>query len=177
MAKKSTSVETTRASANINKDFIPFKNTKKNQNKVKSYAKTVNIFVALLIFIITVAMGIGAYFVVCRNVCFDLIGAQEVWMELETNAQENGFKTAIYEDAGVKIIEFGSDISDTVKIETDMKKVGENKYEVNQEGTYYIKYSVDSIKYGKIFTIEKIRLINFVEISEDIGADREVLNG
>ena len=30
-------------------------------------------------------------------------------------------------------------------------------------GTYYIKYSVEDFKYGKLFTVEKIRLITFVE--------------
>lgn len=177
MAKKSTSIETTRASANINKDFIPYKNTKKNQNKVKSYVKTVNIFVALLIFIIMAGVGVGSYFIVCRNDCFSLNGAQEISVELKEKDDKTGYKPEIYKDAGVKIIEFGKDISNNVKIETNMKVVGENEYEVNKEGTYYIKYSVDSIKYGKIFTIEKIRLINFVEISEDIGADKEAANG
>lgn len=171
MANKSTQIESEKAKLNINKSYIPYKNTKKNQNKVKSYVKNVNIFVALLIFIIMLAVGVGAYFIVSRNDCFELIGAQEIFIELKENEDKSDFTTTFFEDGGVKIIEFGKDISNNVKIETNMKKAGDNKYEVDKLGTYYIKYSIDSIKYGKIFTIEKIRLINFVEPSEDIGVN------
>ena len=171
MANKSARIESERASVNLNKDFISYKNTKKNQNKVKSYVKNVNIFVALLIFIVMLAIGIGAYFIVSRNDCFELIGAKEIFIELNENEDKSDFITTFFEDSGVKIIEFGKDISNNVKIQTNMKQAGNNKYEVDKLGTYYIKYSVDSIKYGKIFTIEKIRLINFVEPSEDIGVN------
>ncbi len=171
MPRKSAKIESQRAKANIDKSYIPYKNTKKNQNKVKSAVKTVNIFVALLIFIITAGAGVGAYFVVCKNDCFTLNGAQEISLEMKENADKTGFETLVYNDEGVRIIEFGKDISSEVIIETDMKKVGENEYEVNELGTYYIKYSVNSIKYGKIFTINKIRLINFVEPSEEIVVD------
>ncbi len=170
MPKNSAKIESERASININKNFIPYKNTKKNQNKVKSAVKTINLFVALIIFLITAGMGIGAYFIVCRNDCFVLNGAQEVYIELKAKPQ-GGEIVGSYKDAfKVTIIEFGQDISNSVKIETNMNVVGENEYEATQIGTYYIKYSVDSIKYGKIFTIEKIRLINVVEQSENINA-------
>lgn len=171
MPNKSAKVESKRASANFDKGFIPYKNTKRNQNKFKSAVKTVNIFVALLIFIITAGIGVGAYFVVCKNDCFTLNGAQEISITMQANTDNTGFVGAFTDDLGVKIIEFGKDISSEVIIETDMKKVGENEYEVNELGTYYIKYSVNSIKYGKIFTINKIRLVNFVEPSENIVVD------
>ena len=36
----------------------------------------------------------------------------------------------------------------------------------NEVGTFYVKYSSNSIKYGKIFKVEKIKLVTFVEASE-----------
>lgn len=171
MPNKSAKIESKKAGVNVSKNFIPYKNSKKNENKIKSYAKTANVFVALLIFIITVGIGVGAYFVVSRNDCFTLNGSQEISVTMQATANGSGFVGEFTDEFGVKVIEFGKDISNKVEIQTNMIKVSGNKYKATEVGTYYIKYSVNSIKYGKIFTIEKIRLINFVEPSEEIVVD------
>ena len=49
---------------------------------------------------------------------------------------------------------------------TNLKKDIQGNYYAEEEGTYYITYTVDSLKYGSIFKIQKIRLITFVEPTE-----------
>ena len=54
-----------------------------------------------------------------------------------------------------------------VNIETNLKKNEDGKYYADEIGTYYIAYTVDDLKYGSIFKVQKIRLINFVESAEN----------
>ena len=114
------------------------------------------IIVALLCFIIGLGIGFGGYLMVCKDDCFEILGGDDIVLTLDD----------AYEEHGVKIVEFGKDISDKVQIEMDEDLVLDQYGKTNQIGTFYIKYTVDSLKYGKIFKIEKIRLITFVEPSE-----------
>ena len=59
------------------------------------------------------------------------------------------------------------DDNDKVNVETNLKQNANGGYYAEKEGTYYIKYTVDNIKYGSIFKIQKIRLIHFVEPTEE----------
>ena len=52
------------------------------------------------------------------------------------------------------------------QIETNLKKDKNGKYFAETEGTYYITYKVNNIKYGSIFKVQKIRLIHYVESTE-----------
>ena len=70
-----------------------------------------------------------------------------------------------YVDEGVKVIEFSRDIKDTVYIETNLQQ-DNNEFYATEIGSYYIKYLTNSIKYGKIFNVTKVRIITFVEESE-----------
>ena len=58
-------------------------------------------------------------------------------------------------------------MSDKVYIETNLKQYPDGNYYADEIGTYYIIYKVDDIKYGKIFTVQRIRLITFVEPTPD----------
>ena len=71
-----------------------------------------------------------------------------------------------YTDTGVKIISFGKDISSQAKVETNLLCDENGNYYATEIGTYYIKYTSQDIKFGKLFSIQKIRLITFVEQSE-----------
>ena len=51
-------------------------------------------------------------------------------------------------------------------VETNLKKNNNDEYYADEEGTYYIAYTVEDLKYGTIFKIQKIRLITFVEATE-----------
>lgn len=175
MAEKSRKIQSSKASLNTGSGYIPYKNTKKNQRKIKSAVKGINWFVVLLVLVLSIALGAGAFFIVSKDDCFTLNGAQEITVEMNLSEDESEFYGTYVDTDKVKVIEFGKDISNKVTVETDMTVNTDGSYSVTDVGTYYIKYKVDSIKYGKIFTIEKIRLINFIE--PEVSEEKEQVGG
>ena len=128
------------------------------------------ILIILLVTIIGFAIGAGACFVVSPNDCFDLIGQDEITLTLRNDDEEISEENS-YRDEGVKIVSLGRDISDKVYIMTDLKQNDDGGYYADQAGTYYIIYRVNDIKYGKIFNIQRIRLVTFVEGTPDVVVD------
>lgn len=128
------------------------------------------ILIILMITIIGGAIGAGACYFVCRNDYFEIIGADHIERVLKPEDKTLTDKN-VYVDEGVKVVSFGRDVSNKVYIETDLVKNEDGSYTATEPGTHYIVYKVDDIKYGKIFTIQRIRLIDFVESSEDIVVD------
>ena len=130
--------------------------------------------VLLLVTIIGGAIGVGGCWYVCKDDCFDIVGKEEFTIPISTVEYVNGDLVEIptsYFDEGVKVVSFGRDISDSVYVETDLKQNQDGSYYADEVGTYYIIYKTDDIKYGKIFTVERIRLITFVEGTPDIIED------
>lgn len=166
MPRKSAKVESERASLNIGAGSNT-SSKRKYTKKATSAIKKANIFVCVLILIVSVGLGALGYFVVSKNDCFTLVGEQEITIVMDVLENETEILGTFVDEDKVKIVEFGKDISSEVIIETDMTQNEDGSYSVKEEGTYYIKYSVDSIKYGKIFTVEKIRLISFIAPSVD----------
>ena len=123
------------------------------------------ILIILIVTIIGGAIGVGACWFITRNDCFTIIGNDEITLTLRAEGEEISSKNS-YIDEGVKVVSFGRDVSDKVYIETDLTQNLDGSYTANEIGTYYIIYKVDDIKYGKIFTVQRIRLITFVEPSE-----------
>ena len=122
----------------------------------------------LLIIVVFAGIGVGTGFVLTRNDCFEIIGQDEI----ELQASEKYF------DQGVKVVEFGKNCQDKVSIETDMKTNADGSFspQVDEDNnpilkTYYIIYKVNTFKLSKLATIERIRLISFVENSEEIVVD------
>lgn len=154
--KKSATKSSSRASFNL----PIFGNKKKQQKQEKQVEKAVKksslktLLVALFLIVVGFTIGMGSYFLICKADTFEIVGSDEITLTLDDAYIENG----------AKIIEFGKDISANVIIETNMHLNEENKS--TEIGTFYVKYSVDSLKYGKIFKIEKIKLVTFVEASE-----------
>ena len=154
--KKSASKTSSRAKLNL----PIFGSSKTNKKQEKQLEKTIKksspkvLIASLLLLIVGFAIGIGAFFLVCKNDTFEIIGSDEITLTLDEEYIENG----------AKIIEFSKDISNEAVIETNMNLNEENKS--NEIGTFYVKYSINSLKYGKIFKIEKIKLVTFVEASE-----------
>lgn len=128
------------------------------------------VLIILIVMIVGGAIGAGACYFVCRNDCFEIIGEDHIERVLKAEDKELANQN-VYIDEGVKVISFGRDVSDKVYIETDLIKNDDGSYTATEPGTHYIVYKVDDIKYGKIFTIQRIRLIDFVESSEEIVVD------
>jgi len=158
--RKSTSKITKKVELDLNID----KPSKRTTRKVKTKLKKLSFGVVMLaIFLLAVGV-VGGYFGVqylSRNDCFNIVGAEEITLEIGET----------YLDEGVKVVAFGVDETDNVEIETNLKKNNDGKFYAQTEGTYFIKYSVNNIKYGSIFKVQKIRLIHFVEPteSEELG--------
>ena len=154
---KSASKTSSRARLNVYLDDISVsKRTRKKATKELKKIDAKTWVIAILVLVIGVAIGIGAWFLTSKDDCFELIGADELTLTLEET----------YIEQGVKIISFNKDISEEVVIETNLEKDNDGNYYAEEIGTYYIKYSSTDLKYGKVFKIEKIRLITFVEPSE-----------
>jgi hypothetical protein len=124
---------------------------KKTKRKLKKGVKRLNgwtLFFCIVALIAGLAAGIGAYELLCMNDEFELNGRKEYYVELRAGTFE-------YIDAGATVIEFGRDISDEVRIETNMTDLGGGRYEADASisGIYYIKYTVDSVKYGEVCRI------------------------
>ena len=160
MARKSTS----KVSKKVDLDLNINKPSKRTTRKVKTKLKKLSFGVVMLaIFLLAVGV-VGGYFGVqylSRNDCFNIVGAEEITLEIGES----------YLDEGVKVVAFGVEETDKVEIETNLKKDNDGKFYAQTEGTYYIKYTVNNIKYGSIFKVQKIRLIHFVEPteSEELG--------
>ena len=90
------------------------------------------IIILIIFFAVAAVGGFFAANVITKNDTFEIIGEQIVYIEVG----------ASYQEEGVKIISFGRDISDEVKIESnlDETKVGE----------YCIKYTVEDIRFGNV---------------------------
>ena len=133
--------------------------------KTKSSIKKLGFKAVLIILFITLiggVIGFGACWYVCADDCFSIIGNEEITLTLRDENEDINSNNS-YCDEGVKIVSFGRDISNKFYIETNLKQYPNGNYYADEIGTYYIIYKVDDIKYGKIFTIQRIRLVTFVE--------------
>ena len=140
------------------------KPSKRTSKKVNKHLKKLSIG-AILVSVLVLAIGaVGGYFglkVVSKNDCFALNGKDEITLQI-------GKK---YVDEGVKVIAFGKDEANKVKLETNLTKNNDGSFTSNEVGTFYIVYTVDNFKYGTLFKIKKIRLITFVEATEQEEID------
>jgi len=160
MAKKTTS----KISKKAELDFEMKAPNKRTANKAKRKLKKLSAGVVFLAVVLLAIGAVGGYFgiqYVSKNDCFSIIGEEEITLEIGES----------YADEGVKVIAFGKDDSNKVEIETNLKKDENGAYYAQSEGTYYITYKVNNIKYGSIFKVQKIRLLHFVEPteSEELG--------
>ena len=120
------------------------------------------IICALVLLVVGAVGGYLGFKVLTKNDCFVLNGKDEITLQI-------GEK---YTDESVTVVAFGKDETSKVKIETNLTVNEDGTYFAEEEGTYYISYTVDNFKYGTLFKIKKIRLITFVEPTE-----QEEING
>lgn len=162
-------VKKTRQKAQLNYSAEPKssslnKREKRKINKsIKSFgAKTICLF--LVIFLVSASLGVGVCYLISRKDEFTLLGKDEQVLTVGEKYFEEGFK----------VVEFGKDKNKKVEIETDMTINDDGSYSPKLDndgapivGTYYIIYKAKTFKYSTLSKIERIRLITFVEASED----------
>lgn len=159
--RKTTSKKSSKVQLNLDVD----KPSKRTTKKVTKQLKKVSAGALFLAAILLVAGAVGGYFgvkYITRNDCFEIVGKDEITLSLNET----------YIDEGVKVVAFGKDDSSKVKITTNLKTNEDGSFYAESEGTYYITYNVENLKYGTIFKVQKIRLITFVEPTES----EEILN-
>lgn len=115
-----------------------------------------SIAVIITCFILAFAIGAGICFFLGKNDKFDMLGAEQVVINVDEK----------YTDEGVDIREFGINLSKKAIIDTDLKTDGNGNYYAESAGDYYIAYTVKSLKFGFIYPVQKIRLINVIGASE-----------
>ena len=170
MARNAKKVKT-KAKINWGWDAPESRTGKATRSTKKKIDITDEILIILLVTLIGGAIGVGACWFVGRNDKFEIVGKEELTLTLR-NEDETVFTSKnSYVDEGVKIVSFGRDISDSVYIETDMKRTGDGRFYADEIGTYYIIYKTKDIKYGKLFTVERIRLVTFVEPTPEYEVD------
>ncbi len=158
MAKRKTASKVkTKAKFNFDVDESSTKSTKRSAKKNLKKIGTGGIIAVVCLLLIGVVGGIFTLKYFTRNDCFNLLGKDEITLMIGET----------YVDDGIYVVSFGRDISDQVYIETNLQMNEQGEFYADEVGTYYIVYKVDDIKYDKLFTIQRIRLITFVEASED----------
>lgn len=158
MAKRKTASKVkTKAEFNFDIDESSSKSTKRSAKKNLKKIGTGGIIAVVCLLLIGVVGGIFTLKYFTRNDCFNLLGKDEITLMIGET----------YVDDGIYVVSFGRDISDQVYIETNLQMNEQGEFYADEVGTYYIVYKVDDIKYDKLFTIQRIRLITFVEASED----------
>ena len=147
------------------------KSKRSNSIKIKKLGLKA-ILIILLIALIGVAAGAGVCWYLTLDDCFTIIGQDEITLTLK-GENELFDETNCYHDEGVKVVSFGKDVSEKVYIETNLTKCPDGNYYADEVGTYYIIYRVDDIKYGKIFSLKRIRLITYVESTPENDVEGE----
>ena len=152
--------------AKINIDFSSFgggkKPGKRQQKKAIKTAKSIGfggILIVLLFLLIGAGVGVGAMFIVSKNDCFELNGSDNIYLAPDTT----------FVDPGCKIVAFGKDISDQVVVQTNLLKDDNGNYYATENGEYYVKYTTNDIKYGKLFVVEKYRIITVTDKASEEG--------
>lgn len=120
------------------------KNNKKNTNnskKIKQHLSKISSTVKILccfLFIFGICVGIFTTYFITKNDVFEIIGNTEIILNVGDD----------YVEQGVKIIAFGKDISDQVKIKGTVNTLIADDY--------VIEYSVDNFRFRNYILYKKI---------------------
>lgn len=123
---------------------------RRKTNQLQKIVKKTNPFILLLFALIFVGAGIGGYFFSQSKIAndkFEIVGDKTITMVLGDQP---------YQDEGAVAISFGRDISDKI--------VAEENIDYSVAGRYYIKYSVDDIRYKDIY---RYRTIIILEVADE----------
>ena len=123
---------------------------KSNIEKLIDKQKKAHPVAFLLVVIFLVAGAVAGYFTVrylTRDDRFELIGEQTITL----NVGET------YIDEGAVAISFGRDVSEKIKVENNINNL--------EAGRYYIKYTIDDLRFGGVI---KYRYIIYLDEEENI---------
>lgn len=115
--------------------------------KIKSKKQNIGIFAIIFLLVLG---GVAGFFTakhITRNDVFEIIGEQTITLSVGET----------YQDEGAKAVSFGKDISSKI--------VSENNIDYLAVGTYYIRYTVNDIRYRGI---ERYRVI-IIEASSEVS--------
>lgn len=128
--------------------------TKRTAKKKIRRIHPLSFVVWILALAVGIGAGAGACAFICRNDGFELIGKRALTVQ---RVEESG-KLYEYTDKGVKIVSFGKDISDKVKVDTNMEEIDDGVYafDASEENVYYIVYTVDDVRFGEIRRVRTI---------------------
>lgn len=126
------------------------------ERKTKRAVRSMNtgvLMISLLFFVVGVALGVYAAMAMTENDCFELNGEKEISVSVGT--------PYVYHEDGAKIVSIGRDISDRLRVKTELVSDGQGGYVVDTDspGVYTIVYTVDDIKFGRIQKIRTIRVV------------------
>ncbi len=100
-------------------------------------------------FVIGIIAGLGSFALITENDRFELVGDKEIRVSLG--------EEYVYHEEGATLISFGRDLSEEVKIETNLEKTDDGYIiDSSKEGIYYIKYSSDDVKYKNTLRVRSI---------------------
>ncbi len=119
---------------------------KKNFNKTAQInikkANPIVLVIVVLCLVVGLVVGWISYKSVTKNDTFILIGQKEITLNVGD----------VFVDEGVKVISFGNDISNNVKVEGEVNTL--------KAGEYVLTYTVNNFKYNGV---KKIRVVKVVE--------------
>lgn len=115
---------------------------KKKFKEIEKTVKKIKHPLLLLFFVLIFAScGVGGYFFaanVTKNDKFEIVGEKTIELTLGET----------YEDEGAVAISFGKDISSKIKVESNV--------DFNEVGQYYLKYSVEDLRYNGVYRYRTI---------------------
>lgn len=113
---------------------------------------------ALLCLLVGLLLGaVGAWYLT-KDDGFTLQGTSEVTLSPSDAA------TYVYREEGFTVTAFGRDVSDTVRITTNLHRNSDGTYSLpaSPEGAYYIAYTVESAALGRV---ERVRVFSIIDES------------
>ena len=117
----------------------------KKKSNVKVKVKLSPFFVIFLL--IGVLCGVGASYMITKDDCFVMNGSNVIEIEL------NG----TYSEQGVKVVEFGKDVSSKVEIVIyDENDDVVEEIDTSSDTEYSIVYTIDSLKWEKYTLIRRV---------------------
>ena len=145
----SNSSKSSRGGKGTNKNAYFAEKAETSAKKLPSIAKIIIAF----FFILGTAASFFVLQFVCKNDCFEINGKKAFSISVNET----------YVDEGVKIIAFGKNISDQVKI-TIYKgnEVIENfdQIDTSEEGVYQIMYTIDSFRFKDVKLIRTLTIVS-----------------